>query len=303
MSSLGRLPDTLPFTKADLRLPLAVRKSRRNSISGVQSKVLLSIVDGEFAVVESGGDFILKPVQEDSLSRFAADIPANENLTMEIASRLFRIRTAENKCVRFADGELAYLTRRFDRRNGATVRQEDLCQIAGRSEETHGESYKYDFSYEEMADLIRMACPASRVELPKVFRQIVFDYLLGNGDAHLKNFSVYESDLGDYVMTPAYDLLSTMLHYPGDLTFMALSFFKDPDFMTPEFESLGYYSTADFVVLGRSYGLDENAVRGMLEECKKRRPQVESMVRGSLLSDEAKKEYLRIFTDRLAMFR
>ena len=55
MSSLGSLPDTLPFTKADLRLPIAVRKSRRNSISGVQSKVLLSIVDGEFAVVESGG--------------------------------------------------------------------------------------------------------------------------------------------------------------------------------------------------------------------------------------------------------
>lgn len=144
MSSLGRLPDTLPFTKADLRLPMAVRKSRRNSISGVQSKVLLSIIDGEFAVVESGGDFILKPVPEDSHSRFAADIPANENVTMEIASRLFRIRTAENKCVRFADGELAYLTRRFDRRNGATVRQEDLCQIAGRSEETHGESRRPD---------------------------------------------------------------------------------------------------------------------------------------------------------------
>ena len=197
MSALGRVPDVLPFTKADLRLPMMVRRGQRNSISGVQSKVLLSIVDGAFAVVESGGDFILKPVPEGSLSRFAADIPANENLTMEIASRLFRIRTAENKCVRFADGELAYLTRRFDRRNGVPVRQEDLCQIAGRSEETHGESYKYDFSYEEMADLIRMACPASRVELPKIFRQIVFDYLFGNGDAHLKNFSVYESDLGD----------------------------------------------------------------------------------------------------------
>ena len=113
-----------------------------------------------------------------------------------------------------------------------------------------------DFSYEEMADLIRMACPASRVELPKVFRQILFDYLFANGDAHLKNFSVCESDLGDYVMTPAYDLLDTLLHYPGDLTFMALSLFKDPDFMTPEFEKLGYYSTSDFVALGRSYGLD-----------------------------------------------
>jgi len=303
MSSLGRVPDVLPFAKADLRLPISVRKSRRNSISGVQSKVLLSIVDGEFSVVESGGDYILKPVPEDSLSRFAADIPANENLTMEIASRIFGIQTAENKCVRFADGELAYLTRRFDRRDGASVRQEDLCQIAGRSEETHGESYKYDFSYEEMADLIRMVCPASRVELPKVFKQILFDYLFGNGDAHLKNFSVYESELGDYVMTPAYDLLSTMLHYPADLTFMALSFFKEPDFMTPEFERLGYYSAPDFVVLGKAYGLDEKSVRGMIAECKKCLPHVETMVANSLLSEEAKNEYLRIFRDRLSMFR
>ena len=303
MSALGRVPDTLPFTKADLRLPMAIRMGQRNSISGVQSKVLLSLVHGEFAVVESGGDFILKPVPEDSRSRFAADIPANENVTMQIASRLFRIQTAENKCIRFADGELAYLTRRFDRRDGASIRQEDLCQIAGRSEETHGDTYKYDFSYEEMAELIRMVCPASRVELPKVFRQILFDYLFANGDAHLKNFSVCESDLGDYVMTPAYDLLNTLLHYPGDLTFMALSLFKDPDFMTPEFEKLGYYSTSDFVALGRCYGLDEKAVHGILAEYRKNLPQVETMVEQSLLSEDAKREYLRIFTDRLAMFR
>ena len=303
MSVRGKVPDVLPFTKADLRLPMTLRKGQRNSISGVQSKVLLSIIDGEFSVVDKGGDFILKPVPEDSLSRFAADIPANENLTMQIASRLFRIRTAENKCVRFADGELAYLTRRFDRRDGKPVRQEDLCQIAGRSEETHGESYKYDFSYEEMADVVRTVCPAARVELPKVFRQIVFDYLFANGDAHLKNFSVYESELGDYVMTPAYDLLNTLLHFSGDLTFMALSFFRDPDFATPEFESLGYYSMPDFVALGRSYGLGEKSVRGIVDEFKTQLPQVEAMVEESLLSEDAKKEYLRIFRDRLAMFR
>ena len=303
MSFRGRVPDVLPFTKADLRLPMAIRKGQRNSISGVQAKVLLSIIDGQFEVVASGGEFILKPVPEDSRSKFAADIPANENATMQIASRLFRIQTAANKCVRFADGELAYLTRRFDRRDGVSVRQEDMCQIAGRSEETHGEAYKYDFSYEEMAELIRQACPASRVELPKVFRQILFDYLFANGDAHLKNFSVYESDLGDYVLTPAYDLLNTLLHYPGDLTFMALSLFKDSEFMTPEFESLGYYSTADFVALGRFYGLDEKSVHGILDEYRKCAPQVEMMVARSLLSEEAKREYLRIFADRLAMFR
>ena len=300
---MKRVPKVLPFTKADLRLPIATRSGLRNSISGVQAKVLLSLVDGEFRLVESGGDYILKPVPSDSESRFAADIPANEHLTMQIASRIFGIETAENCCVRFADGELAYLTRRFDRRDGGAVRQEDLCQIAGRSEESHGSSYKYDFSYEEMADVIRAAVPACRIELPKVFRQILFDYVFANGDAHLKNFSVYESALGDYVMTPAYDLLNTSLHYPNDLTFLALSLFKDPDFMTQEFETLGYYTAADFIVLGRAYGLDERGVMDLIRRFRRSADAVAQMVGQSLLTAEAKDEYLRIFNDRLAMFR
>ena len=302
-AAMKRVPKVLPFTKADLRLPIAIRSGQRNSISGVQAKVLLSLVDGEFRLVESGGDYILKPVPSDSESRFAADIPANEHLTMQIASRIFGIETAENCCVRFADGELAYLTRRFDRRDGGAVRQEDLCQIAGRSEESHGSSYKYDFSYEEMADVIRAAVPASRIELPKVFRQILFDYVFANGDAHLKNFSVYESALGDYVMTPAYDLLNTSLHYPNDLTFLALSLFKDPDFMTQEFETLGYYTAADFIVLGRAYGLDERGVQDLIRRFRRSADAVAQMVGQSLLTSEAKGEYLRIFNDRLAMFR
>ena len=284
-------------------MPLAIRAGRRNSISGVQTKVLLSLVDGEFKLIESGGDFILKPVPEDSQARFAADIPANENVTMQIASRVFGIPAADNGCVRFADGELAYLTRRFDRRDGMVIRQEDLCQISGRSEETHGESYKYDFSYEEMADVIRGVCATARVELPKVFRQIVFDYLFGNGDAHLKNFSAYESTLGDYVMSPAYDLLSTMLHYPNDLSFIALSFFRDSEFMTKEFEALGFYSFPDFVILGRAYGVDETGVAKLLDEFRRKASAVEEFVRCSYLTVDAQREYLRIFHDRLRMFR
>lgn len=297
------IPSVLPFCKSDLRLPVIRRQGHRNSISGVQSKVLLSLEKGKFSVVDSGGDYILKPVPEGSRARFASDIPANELVTMQIASQLFGIKTADCTCVRFADGELAYLTRRFDRRDGHPVRQEDLCQIVGRSEETHGEAYKYDFSYEEMADIIRLACPAARVELAKAFREILFDYMFGNGDAHLKNFSVYESALGDYVLTPAYDLLSTTLHYANDLTFMALSLFKDPDFMTPEFEKQGFYSTPDFVVLGRAYGLDETFVRDLIRHYADCSPQVERMVSESLLTPSAQEEYLRIFHDRLAMFR
>lgn len=299
----GRVvPHVLPFVKADLRLPAVLRKNQRNSISGVQTKVLLSLENGSFSVVESGGDFILKPVPEDSRSRFAADIPANEHLTMQIASQVFGISTAANACVRFADGELAYLTRRFDRRAGKTVRQEDLCQVAGRSEETHGSSYKYDFSYEEMAGIIRKAVPAASVELCKVLRLVLFDYIFGNGDAHLKNFSVYESDLGDYVMTPAYDLLNTFLHYPADLSFMALSLFKG-DEMTPEFEQLGFYSAPDFVRLGRAYGMDEHSVLELIRRFKTKVDAVEALIRRSFLTADAQKEYLRIFHDRLNAFR
>lgn len=300
---MKNIPKVLPFTKAELRLPVAVRKERRNSISGVQSKVLLSLVNGEFSLVESGGDYILKPVPEDSESRFAADIPANEHLTMQIARKLFGIKTADNCCIQFADGELAYLTRRFDRIKGMTVRQEDLCQVAGRSIETHGSAYKYDFSYEEMAEIIRSVVPAARIELSKVFLQILFDYIFANGDAHLKNFSVYESALGDYVMTPAYDLLMTSLHYPHDLTFMALSLFKDDDFMTKEFEELGFYTAPDFILLGKAYGVDEKNVRKMILKFKSSANAVEDMVNSSLLSPAARNEYLRVFHDRLNMFR
>ena len=101
----------------------------------------------------------------------------------------------------------------------------------------------------------------------------------------------------------AYDLLNTMLHYQNDLTFMALSLFKDPDFMTPEFERNGYYSTPDFVVLGKSYGLEEKAVCAIIGEFGNLSSQIEDMVRKSLLSANAQEEYLRIFHDRLAMFR
>ena len=295
---MKRIPRKLPFVKADLRLPVAVRKVRCNSISGVQAKVLLALEDGEFRLVESGGDFILKPVPQDSESRFAADIPANEHLTMRIAHEVFGIETAENCCIRFADGELAYLPRRFDRREGCPVRQEDLCQLAGRSEETHGSRYKYDFSYEEMAEIIRAAVPSARIELPKVFRQIFFDYVFANGDAHLKNFSLLESPQGDYILTPAYDLLNTAIHFPNEPSAVGLDFFADGHF-TPRYEELGFYSSADFIELGRCFGVEEKAVRKLLAGFPAKAEAVEKAVAESFLSESAREIYLERFRDRL----
>ncbi len=292
----------LDFTYADLGIPEAARLTRRASISGVQEKVQLKKRRGGYDVVASGGDAILKPVPRHTSAELARDIPVNEFLTMTLAARLFGIRTAECTLATLADGEYAYLTQRFDRRGGESVRQEDFCQLAGRSEETHGPNYKYDFSYEELAGLVRRFCPSAMVENPKVFRIILFNYLFGNGDAHLKNFSLYESAQGDYILTPAYDLLNTAVHFPNEPSATGLAFFADGRF-TPSYEALGFYSSADFLELGRAFGLGEGEVRELLALFGSKKDAVEAGVEASALSEEAKARYLALFRDRLSAIR
>ena len=288
----------LDFSVSDLNLPATRDKTRRASISGVQDKVQLKRMRGKYVVVESGGDYILKPVPRNTFAELATDIPVNEAITMDIAGRIFGINVAEHELVEMKDGEKAYLTRRFDRRNGEPIQQEDFCQLAGRSPETHGENYKYDASYEELAGLMRRFCPAAAVENPKVFFIILFNYVFANGDAHLKNFSLYRSVQGDYVLTPAYDLLNTSVHFPGEPTATGLDFFADGHF-TSAYETLGFYSSADFLELGRAFGVAEDEVREQIALFAERRAAVARMLAESALSDEARARYLFRFHDRL----
>lgn len=288
----------LDFTYADLNLPALRAKTRRASISGVQDKVQLKRVRGGFEIVESGGDCILKPVPRNTVAELPEDIPANEALTMDIAEKEFGVKVAEHELVELADGEPAYLTWRFDRRNGAPIRQEDFCQLSGRSQESHGDNYKYDASYEEVAEIVRRYCPAAAVENPKVFFLIVFDYVFANGDAHLKNFSLFESPQGDYILSPAYDLLNTSVHFPNEPSATGLEFFADGHF-TEQYERLGFYSSADFFELGRCFGVGDVAVERMLAKFASRQASVEARIQASRLSSTAKERYLERFRDRL----
>ena len=288
----------LDFSASDLNLAENREKTRRASISGVQDKVQLKRVRGGFAVVESGGDYILKPVPRSTYAELAADIPANEAVTMDIAEKVFGVKTAEHELVEMKDGEYAYLTRRFDRRGGERVQQEDFCQLAGRSPATHGPNYKYDSSYEELAGLVRRFCPAAAVENPKVFAVVLFNYVFANGDAHLKNFSLYRSEQGDYILTPAYDLLNTSVHFPNEPSATGLEFFADGHYTTA-YERLGFHSSADFVELGAAFGVPEDEVRALLAGYAARQEAVERLRAASRLSPEAKARYLARFRDRL----
>ena len=225
--------------------------------------------------------------------------PVNEHLTMQIARQVFDIETADNALVAFDDGELAYLVRRFDvQPSGQRLLQEDFAQIAARSEETHGQSYKYDFSYEEIGELIRKHVAAYPVDLERYFKLVVFNYVVNNGDAHLKNFSLIRSELtGEYNLSPAYDLLNTRLHLP-DESRTALDLFKD-GFETKSYQVKAFYAQDDFVVFARRLGLVEKRFTRILKTFISQRDAVFSLIDSSHLPEESKLLYKEHVNDRL----
>ena len=292
-------PRVLPFSRPAYNETKLAVASDRMSISGIQTKISLVLKDGRLEMVGSGGEYILKPIPQGVFQRLNV-VPINEHLTMQIARQVFKINVAENALVEFADGEVAYLVRRFDvQPDGLVTRrslQEDFAQIASRSEETHGKNYKYDFSYEEIGDLIRRHVAASPVDLERYFTLVVFNYLVNNGDAHIKNFSLIRSeDTGEYRLTPAYDLLNTRLHVPTESR-TALELFKD-DCATESYEANAFYACDDFVVFARKLGLVETRYKRILLSFADQKEAVFSLIDRSILPDDCKQLYKKHVQD------
>ncbi|MDR1172900.1 MAG: HipA domain-containing protein, partial [Bacteroidales bacterium] len=182
---------------------LFMENRRRISISGVQEKLSLLLERNALRLTQEGeqGTYILKPVPRDL--KKVDQAPANEHLTMQIAKQVYGINTAENAMIFFKDGTPAYITKRFDVKEGGKWGKEDFASLAGKTKDNAGADFKYAYSYEETGLLIKKYAPAWRVEMEKYFALVVFNYLFSNGDAHLKNFSLLESSGGDYLLSPA----------------------------------------------------------------------------------------------------
>src|SRR6185312_551727 len=165
-----------------------IENRKRISISGVQEKMSLALHKNELRLTEEGerGTYILKPIPGDL--KKVNQVQANEHITMQIAAQVYGIYTAENGMIFFKDGQPAYITRRFDvKKDGSKWGKEDFATLAGRTKATSGVNFKYEYSYEEAAALIRKFVPAWRVEIEKFFALVLFNYAFSNGDAHLKN--------------------------------------------------------------------------------------------------------------------
>ena len=285
------LPYDAPLTNSESD-ELFLENRKRISISGVQEKFSLILEKNSLRLTHAGerGTHILKPIPR--AGKRADQMPANEHLTMQIARQVYGIETAENAYIFFRKGKAAYITRRFDvKEDGSKWAQEDFASLAGRTPQTHGEHYKYTGNYLELFHLMQTHLPAFRLEAPKLLKLLVFNYLFSNGDAHIKNFSLLETPMGDYRLSPAYDLLNSRIHIED--TDFALE-----DGLLPKHLAQGKISQ-QFTILAGEAGISVKILDDILSQMMIKSFQVEKFVQASFLDDRTKRNYWQAYQGRL----
>lgn len=272
--------------------------SKRLSISGVQLKYSVRLENDELKLYDRNGQYILKPVPPARQLINITDAPENEHLTMQIAEQIFYINTATNALIRFKDGQPAYITRRFDvKPDRSKYMQEDFAQLTNRTKHTHGETFKYDGTYEEIGLLIKKFVAASMPAIEKFFQLVIFNYIFSNGDAHLKNFSLTRNDSGEYQLAPAYDLMSTIIHTPHESD-TALDLYEG-DLNSEHYATYGNYGRENFMELARRLGIVEKRAVRIMDKFNAGKAQVIELIGASFLSGDVKKLYMTSFADKL----
>lgn len=264
----------------------------RISLSGVQPKGSLVLKDGKLSKPDEGerGLYILKPAPASYTLLERKYCPANEHLTMQMASQVYGIETAANAICFFRDGAAAYITKRFDvAPDGTKYPQEDFASLAGLSKANGRTGYKYNMlSYEDCADIISRYVRASRVDLLRFFRMVLFNYITLNDDAHLKNFSLIDYGNGDYRLAPAYDLINTSLHlYEHRIFALGKGLFKEGMHLTDTRTVV----RGDFEEFGRRIGLPPKTIEREIDTFATESPLALALISRSFLSETLKKQY------------
>ena len=271
----------------------------RISLSGVQPKASLVLLNGKLQQpsADERGQYILKPAPTSYTLLERKYCPANEHLSMQLASQIYHIETAANAICFFRDGEAAYVCRRFDvAPDGSKYQQEDFASLGGLTKANGGADYKYsNLSYEECAQLIQKYTTASAIEVLKFFRIVVFNYLILNDDAHLKNFSLINRGDGEYHLSPAYDLVNTSLHlYEPRIFALDKGLFSEGMQLTDTHT----ITRKDFEEFGRRIGLAPRIIKRELDFFSAEQPLAQSLINRSFLSDPLKLRYWQSYNYR-----
>lgn len=283
-----RTAPELPYVRSQLGdLARQVVRSQ-TTLTGVQAKLSLDINRGgrnepdRFTIVGLWGRFILKP----QTYSYRA-LPELEDVTMHLAESV-KINVVPHSLIRFSDGELCYITRRIDRlSDGRKIAMEDMCQLSERLTE-----YKYKGTYEQIAKLIRRYSSAPQLDVINFWEIVVFCWITGNADMHLKNFSLY-NQMGGYTLTPAYDMLSTNLVMPEDTEELALTLNGKKSRLRK----------VDFYKAITASGVDEKVIENLSRRFSRALPKWFELIDNSFLPDDMKKQYKQLILRRVVMLR
>jgi len=281
----------------------AVLAAGRISVSGVQEKFPAVIDNGIIRLAREGerSTHILKPAPWDETIATRRHIPANEHLTMQIASQVYGIATADNGLCFSKDGQVVYITRRFDiLPDGSKTEMEDFASVLERKESEGGKNFKYSGCYEDIADGIRRNVSAWMVDMERFFDLVVFNYIYGNGDDHLKNFSLIRHG-EDYRLAPAYDLINTSLHVVGDDFGLDRGLSRDM-FRSDVYDKSGHPCRKDFERFGELIGLRPIRIEKILDRYAGLPVLAGELVARSFLPERFRRMYLRIVKERLSRF-
>lgn len=255
----------------------------QTSLTGVQPKLSLNLNkhDGcnRLTIVGLWGDYIFKPQTE-----AYPQLPENEDLTMHLAEAA-KIKVVPHSLIRLSDGKLGYITKRIDRtKNGEKIDMEDMCQLT-----LHPTEYKYKSSYEQIARTITKYSSTPKLDLTNYMQLLLYCFVTGNNDMHLKNFSLYRPEK-DYLLAPAYDLLNTTIVNPKDKEELAL----------PLSGRKTKLRVADFLNTARTIGLEESVVLRLIKGLQKALPKWQVLIQSSFLDENMKNAYQELIMSRLS---
>ena len=271
----------LNFSASELRAEAMIRASKM-SIQGVQPKLsaVLNIKRGRFDIVDKKGRFIMKPQHH-----IFPELPQNEDLTMRLAA-IAGIEVPLHGMVYSRDHSLSYFIRRFDRKGQKDkIAIEDFAQLAGLSRDT-----KYNYTMEKLVKLIDCYCTFPAVEKAKLFKRVIFSFLVGNEDMHLKNYSVITGE-GKTELSPAYDLLNSSIVLQGDVEEIALP-------VKGRKSNLSYDILTGYFGRDRC-GLTDKVIDRNLDEIREGLSNWFTLIDNSFLSPVMKEKYRRLLLDRI----
>lgn len=260
----------------------AFNRAAKMSIQGVQPKLsaILSIKDEKFILVDKGGKYILKPQHQ-----IYTQLPENEDLTMKLANEI-GLEIPIHGLLWSKDNTLTYFIKRFDRKGqNDKVPVEDFAQLAGLSRDT-----KYDYSMEKLVKLIDDYCTFPAIEKVKLFKLVIFNYLIGNEDSHLKNFSIITDD-NQVKLSPCYDLVNSTIVLKEQDEEIALSLKGKKTHLT-------HNILVDYFGIERCK-LTEKSVEKVLEIITLAIPKWKTLIDISFLSKDMKGKYLDLLDGRL----